>query len=163
MNKELSALLCEVDKLKALYELSKTAAPDHYEPGMMEYLDQSYGSFDEASGELLLRFEARGTRYEGRTEQIEKMKVGDPVQVVRESDNPYNHNNFYLATAKGKNIGNVPAELCNAMAPLYDAGQLQIQSARVSFVEPISQRSRHAKQAVLFAEFRADVISQRTL
>lgn len=37
----------------------------YYEPGMMEYLEQNYGSYDEETGKILLRFEVKGTRYEG--------------------------------------------------------------------------------------------------
>ena len=48
----------------------------------------------------------------------------------------------------------MPAELCNAIAPLYDNGNLHFLGSSVSFVEPISKRSRHAKQAVLFVELR---------
>ena len=39
----------------------------------------------------------------------------------------------------------------------YDEGTLIFEGASVSFVEPISKRSRHAKQAVLFVELRAKV------
>jgi hypothetical protein len=46
----------------------------------------------------------------------------------------------------------MPATLCDALAPLYDAGVVVLKYARVSYVEPISRRSRHAKQAMLFAE-----------
>ena len=48
----------------------------------------------------------------------------------------------------------MPAELCNAIAPLYDSGNLVFEYSRTSFVEPISKRSRHAKQAVLFVELK---------
>ena len=51
---------------------------------------------------------------------------------------------------KRHDVGNMPAELCNVIAPLYDEGSLSFDTASVSFVEPISKRSRHAKQAVLF-------------
>lgn len=151
------ALLKQIEKLHARRESSKTVGPDYFEPGMMEYLDQAEGLFDEVAGEILLRFEAKGTRYEGRTEQIEKVKAGDTVLVERDSGNPYNANNFTLLTANRKNIGNMPAELCNAIAPLYDSGNLKFLKAKVSYVEPISQRSRHAKQAVLFVELRCKI------
>ncbi|MBR3300657.1 MAG: hypothetical protein IKI68_04130, partial [Clostridia bacterium] len=62
------ALLREAGKLHERFELSKTVGPDYFEPGLMEYLDKSEGIYNEASGELLLRFESRGTRYSGRTE-----------------------------------------------------------------------------------------------
>ena len=120
----------------------------------MEYLDQSEGLFDIETGEVLLRFEVKGTRYEGRTEQIEKVQLYDEVLVRRDENNSYNANNFELLTSTGKSLGNMPAELCNAIAPVYDSGELRLQKAHVSYVEPISKRSRHAKQAVLFVELK---------
>lgn len=148
-------LLAQIEELHKRNELSKNITPDYFEPGMMEYLDQSDGQYNPDTGEILLRFEAKGTRYEGRTEQLERVKLGDGLCLVRERNNPYNPNNFTIVTERGKNVGNVPAQLCNAMAPLYDAGELVFQKASVSFVEPISIRSRYAKQAVLFVELKA--------
>jgi hypothetical protein len=145
-------LLQEIDKLHQRNVLSKNVTEDYFEPGMMEYLEQSEGRFNEESKTIYLRFEARGTRYDGRTEVIEKVKVGDVIQIVRDGTNPYNHNNFSLFNRKGKDVGNVPAELCNVLAPLYDAGEIVFERTQVSFVEPISKRSRYAKQAVLFVE-----------
>lgn len=43
-----------------------------------------------------------------------------------------------LLTRKGQNVGNMPAELCNVIAPLFDEGSLVFEEASVSFVEPIS-------------------------
>ena len=77
----------------------------------MEYLDQSEGLYEECTGQMLLRFEARGTRYEGRTEQIEKVTAGDAIQVIRDRENPFNPNNFTMLTAKGKNVGNMPVAI----------------------------------------------------
>ena len=151
------SLLVEVEKLHQRQMLAKTVGPDYYEPGMMEYLDQSDGKYDEATGKLVLYFESRGTRYDGRTEQIEKVTIGDEVRITRDEGNPFNHNNFLLLTRNGKDIGCMPAELCNVIAPLYDEGTLTFEGASVSFVEPISKRSRHAKQAVLFVELQARV------
>lgn len=153
--KQKSALLHEIDKLHKRNELSKNVGPDYYEPGLMEYLSQSDGYYDEESGELVIRFEARGTRYDDRTEQIEKIALGDVIRVVREKSNAYNSNNCLLLTEDGHNIGNMPAELCSVIAPLYDAGNLDLDPAHVSFVEPISKRSRYAKQAILFVELKA--------
>ncbi len=148
-------LLTEMAKLHAWHELSKNMGPDFFEPGMMEYPEQSDGSWDETTGELILRFESKGTRYDGRTEQIEKVKAGDVIRITRDPENAFNPNNFLLFTEKGKEVGNMPAELCNAVATLYDAGNLVIESASASFVDPISKRSRHAKQAILFVEIHA--------
>lgn len=151
-------LLKEIAKLHDRHELSKEMKPGFFEPGMMEYLEQSDGIWDENTGKLVLHFESKGTRYDGRTEQIEKVKPGDVIRISRDPANPYNPNNFLLFTEKGKDVGNMPAELCNAVAPLYDAGNLMIESACVSFVDPISKRSRHAKQAILFVEMQAKLI-----
>ena len=148
-------LLQELAELHKRFELSRLVTEDYFEPGMMEYLEQSEGLYEPSTGEILIRFEAKGTRYEGRTEQIEKVSLKDTVQIIRDPDNPFNANNFVILTKKGKNLGNMPAQLCNAIAPLFDAGNLVFQNAEVSFVEPISKRSRHAKQAMLFIELKA--------
>ena len=154
-------LLAEAAKLHARNELSKNIGPDFFEPGMMEYPEQSDAYFEESTGKIVLRFESKGTRYDGRTEQIEKVKVGDAVRITRDKENAYNPNNFRILTEKGKDVGNMPAEICNAIAPLYDEGTLVIESAVVSFVDPISKRSRHAKQAILFVEMRAKLTAPK--
>lgn len=159
INEQKTALIQEAAKLHARHELGKEMGSDFFEPGMMEYPEQSDGYWNESTGELLLRFESKGTRYDGRTEQIEKVKTGDRIRIVRDKENAFNPNNFLLMTEKGKDVGNMPAELCNAIAPLFDAGNLVIESASVSFVDPISKRSRHAKQAILFVEMRANLIT----
>ena len=66
-----------------------------------------------------------------------------------------------LLTRKGQNVGNMPAELCNVIAPLFDEGSMVFEEASVSFVEPISKRSRHAKQAILFVELKARLVENR--
>ena len=152
------SLLLEIERLHQRHELAKTVMEDYFEPGMMEYLEQSEGLFDAQTGEMIIRFEAKGTRYEGRTEQIEKVKCGNPVRIVRDRENPYNSNNFMILTGKGKNLGNMPAQLCNVIASLYDSGNLVFAEAEISYVEPISKRSRHAKQAVLFVQLRMRLV-----
>lgn len=153
----MEALISELDKLHARHELAGQVASDYFEPGMMEYLDQSDGSYDETTGIIELRFESKGTRYGDRTEQIESLSVGDQLHVERDPDNQYNGNNFIIKTEKDKDVGNMPAELCNVIAPLYDLGMLEITESKVSFVEPISKRSRHAKQAILFIGLKCRV------
>lgn len=151
-------LISVITSLRQRYEHSATVTPDYFEPGMMEYLEQSFGFYNSATGEILIRFEAKGTRYEGRTEQLERVNLGDELRLVRERENPFNPNNFTIVTGKGKNVGNVPAQLCNAMAPLYDSGELILHQASVSYLEPISKRSRYAKQAILFVELKASLL-----
>lgn len=143
-------LLIEIDKLAHKFELSAAITDDYFEPGMMENLDQYYGSYDEAAQAIILKTEVKGLRYEGRTPRLEKLSVGDPVIVVREGSNIYNPNNFMVNTTDGKSLGNMPAELCDAIAPLYDAGYLTIDGSTVSYLEKIQDRSRYAKQGVLF-------------
>ena len=156
---QLETLLQEAEKLHQRHALAETLGPDHYEPGKMEYLEQSDGLWDRDSGSLTLRFASRGTRYDGRSEMIERLRIGDPITLQRDPQNPYNPNNFVLRTKRGEDVGNMPAELCNAVAPLYDAGALRFDRAAVSFVEPLSKRSRHARQAVLFVELICTVIA----
>ncbi len=148
----ITALREETEKLHQRLTLSKTVGPDWYEPGMMEFLDQSEGLWEEETGRLLLRFEARGTWYDGRTEAIERVRSGDPIILHRDPENPFNPNNFNLLTGDNKDVGNMPAELCNVIAPFYDAGKLSVERASVSYVEPISARSRYARQGILFVE-----------
>lgn len=151
-DERLNLLINELEKLHHRLELSQTVTPEYFEPGMMEYLDKSDGTYDPQTGGIMLRFEAKGTRYDGRTEIIEKMKSGDTITVLRDRENPYNSNNFTMVNGRGSNVGNMPMELCNAIAPLFDSGMLVFENAFASFVDPITQRSRHAKQAMLFVE-----------
>lgn len=150
INSSKQNLLTEVNKLAHKFELSYDIPDDYFEPGMMQNLDQYYGSYDEASNTIILKTEVRGLRYEGRTQRLEKLKPGDPVAVIREENNIYNSNNFMVNTTDGKSLGNMPAELCNVIAPLYDIGYLTIDSVTVSYLEKIQDRSRYAKQGVLF-------------
>lgn len=154
MSEKLDKLLAQVEKLQARNKLSKTVGTDYFEPGMMEYLDKSYGSYDAEKSEIVIRFEAKGTRYDGRTEVIERVSEGDSVKIIRDEGNEFNSNNFTLTNANGRNVGNMPADLCNALAPLYDEGLAVIVDSFASFVEPLSKRSRHARQAVLFIEMK---------
>ncbi|MBP1578847.1 MAG: HIRAN domain-containing protein [Oscillospiraceae bacterium] len=156
-DERLNLLINELEKLHHRLELSQTVTPEYFEPGMMEYLDKSDGTYDPQTGGIMLRFEAKGTRYDGRTEIIEKMKSGDTITVLRDRENPYNSNNFTMVNGRGSNVGNMPMELCNAIAPLYDSGMLVFENAFASFVDPITQRSRHAKQAMLFVELHCRV------
>ena len=146
----------ELIKLTAAYneklELSRKVGPDHYDPGMMENLDQYKGIYDEAIKQMIIRCEMKGLRYDNRTTNLETMAVGDDVNVVRDANNMFNSNNFSVSSARGASLGYLPAELCNALAPLYDAGCATIISSVITYIEKIGQRSRYAKQGVLFVE-----------
>ena len=145
-------LLDFVGELKHKYELSETVTEDYFEPGMMENLEQYMGEYDDCSNVITLRTEVKGLRYDNRTQNLERLAVGNLVKVVRESENRYNSNNFTVTDKYGKSLGNLPAELCNVLAPLYDSGYAAIQKATASYIEKINERSRYAKQGVLFIE-----------
>lgn len=144
-------LLEFVSFLNQKFELSKTVEPDYFEPGMMENLDQYKGEYDESNNMITLRVDAKGLRYDNRTQNLERLFVGEPVDIVRESGNLYNSNNFMIKN-KNYSLGNLPAELCNTLAPLYDSGYATVLSAEVSYIEKLRDRSRYAKQGVLFIE-----------
>ena len=145
-------LLEFVNGLNHKYELSKTVGKDYYEPGMMENLEQYRGEYVEQVNTIFLRVESKGLRYDNQTQNLERIAVGDEVRIVRDIDNPYNSNNFAIKSNKNEALGNLPAELCNALAPLYDAGYATILTATVSYIERLKDRSRYAKQGVMFVE-----------
>lgn len=157
LQEQIQNLLAEADRLHCRHESAHAIEAAYFEPGAMEYPAQSEGIYDAENGTILLRFEVKGTRYEGRTERIENVTVGMPVHLVRDRENAYNSKNFMIMTPKGKDLGNMPAALCNVIAPLYDGGNALFVKSTVSFVDPISKRSRHAKQAVLFVELQMQV------
>ena len=134
--------------------LAETVGPDYFEPGNMENLEQYLGLFDENKNSITLRTEAKGLRYDERTPRLDQLAVGDPVQLVREPDNPYNSNNIMILSEQGESLGNLPAELCNVISPLLDLGYASLEHPQVSYLERIRERSRYAKQGVLFIEFR---------
>ena len=145
-------LLEFVNGLNHKYELSKTVGEDYYEPGMMENLEQYRGEYVEQVNMIFLRVESKGLRYDNQTQNLERIAVGDEVRIVRDNDNPFNSNNFAIKSIKNEALGNLPAELCNALAPLYDAGYATILTATVSYIERLKDRSRYAKQGVMFVE-----------
>lgn len=150
INNAKQSLLSEINKLARKYEMSLSLPEDYFEPGQMENLDQYCGFYDENNQKIILKTEVKGLRYEGRTPRLEKLCIGDSVLITREKSNIYNSNNFMVNTIEGESLGNLSAELCNAIAPLYDLGYLTVDYATVSYLEKIQERSRYAKQGVLF-------------
>ena len=156
------ALLEAVAGLQEKKELAAAVGPDWYEPGRMENLEQYLGKYDESSGVITLRTDAKGLRYDERTPRLDYLAVGDPVRLVREPDNPFNANNIRFLSEDGEDLGTPSAALCNVIAPLWDAGALSVRSARVSYIERIRDRSRYARQGVLFVEIRMELKSANT-
>ncbi len=147
-------LLKEIAKLQMKKEHASNIGPDYYEPGNMEYLDQYLGVYDESANTIMLRTEAKGLRYEERTPRLDYLSVGDPLRLVREPGNPFNENNIAILSESGESLGNLSAELCNVIAPLADLGFAEMKNAHASYIERIKDRSRYAKQGVLFIEFQ---------
>ena len=142
--------LLEIENHRRKYELSKNLPDDWYEPGMMENLDKFYGLYSPETNSAVLVTEVKGLRYEGRTQRLEKLTVGDQVKLVREPENKFNSNNFLITGLKSENLGVLSAQLCNVLAPLYDSGVVSITESNISYLERICDRSRYARQGVLF-------------
>ncbi len=145
-------LLNITESFQKKHDLSETVSDDYFEPGMMENLDQYMGVYDEENNQIRIRTEVKGLRYENRTQKINDMKVHDRVLIRRDEANQFNSNNFSVHKLNGEDIGNLPADLCNALAALYDKGYAQFESAEVSYIERLSERSRYARQGILFLE-----------
>lgn len=145
-------LLYLADQLQKKYELSKTVGDDYYNPGMMENLDQYMGIYSSENNSLTIRTESKGLRYENRTPKLEKQNVGDEIHLVRDPENLFNSNNFRIMNSRGDDLGNLSAEICNELAPLYDMGYAVIDHAEITYIESIFQRSRYAKSGVMFVE-----------
>ena len=157
MESSKEALLEAVAKLQEKKDLAAAVGPDWYEPGLMQNLDQYLGQFDESSRTVTIRTESKGLRYDERTPRLDYLSVGDAVRLVREPGNPFNANNIRILSENDEDLGNLSAELCNVIAPLWDAGALAICSARVSYLERIRDRSRYARQGVLFVEISMEL------
>lgn len=151
-------LLQRVEKLQKKKNLAGNVEAGYYDPGNMEYLDQYLGLYDKDTNTIRIRTESKGLRYEERTPRLDFLSVGDSVQLTREPTNPFNENNFIIESSNGESLGNLSAELCNAIAPLYDLGYLKITDSRISYIEKIRDRSRYAKQGVLFIEITLSLI-----
>ena len=119
-----------------------------------EYINAEYKS---GTDEFMFRFEVQGTGYEGRSERIEGINVGKSLRIVREPDNEYNENTLNVLDEHGKSLGNVPADIANVISPLMDADAAELDSAEVTYVEPLSKRGKRAKKAILYAEINGRI------
>lgn len=97
----------------------------------------------ESHGEI----EVSGTQYEGRSERIEKVKLGDKLELVREPNNIYDNNAILLQNKYGS-LGHLPSYIAEILAPLLDREEV-ICTAIVSEVVPLSKRSGRSRKAIL--------------
>lgn len=96
------------------------------------------------------KYEVQGTQYEGRTDRIEKLKVGDKLKLIRELDNEHDHNAIEITNRSGS-IGHLPWDAANILSPVIDSG-LFTAEAEVIDVTPLSKRSSRAKKALLYVK-----------
>ncbi len=74
-------------------------------------------------------FMVAGTGYEGRSRIIEReLRPGQAVYLVRDPDNIYDSNAVQVCLANGHQIGFVPREETEQMAPILDRGCRQVAS-----------------------------------
>lgn len=144
-----NALLRVVEKLNAKYEFSKTITPDYYEPGNMENLDQYRGEVL-SDNTIVVSVDVKGLRYENRSFRLRDISVGDSIRILRDSENEYNSNNFNVVLDDGFIIGTLPSYICDVLAPLFDVEELVFAETTVSYIEQITERSRYAKQGIMF-------------
>lgn len=157
-SEKLSALLAEVKKYDDRNRLFSTKDIFYFEPGMMENLDCYLGEFSCESKTIRLRTESKGLRYDNRTFVLDRLSTGERVNIVRDPENPFNSNNFRIMSQSGEDIGNLPASLCNVLAPCTDNAIVEITRSRISHLEKLSERSRYAKSGVLFVEIEMKIL-----
>lgn len=71
---------------------------------------------------LRLDFMAAGTRY--HADEAGRVSLGDELELLREPTNPYDRNAVVVARLDGGQIGHVPREDAEAVAPLLDRGAM---------------------------------------
>lgn len=148
----------EIAGLQHRKELYENKKDDYFEPHMMEYLDQYDGYYNDETDAFTLKFKVMGTQYEGRIDEIEFLRKNESVLIKRDPANQFNKNNFAVLNADKKSIGNMPWKLCDALAPLYDNNNLLINHAKISYIEPLSKRNRHAMKPIVFIELAGSII-----
>ena len=94
-------------------------------------------------------FEVVGTQFEGRSQRIENVKVGQGMNIKREPNNEYDSMAISINDLEGNSLGHVPAYIVEFLSPLIDAGEVVISEAKVYEVQPLSKRSARAKKAIL--------------
>ena len=150
MGRAIEAFLDFVEAQHQKHMQAQDLDPFAYDPEHTEHLEQFDGGYAPASGRVVLCTEVKGLRYEERSFHLEQVAVGDAVELRRDPENIFNANNFELYTMGGMTLGTLPAMLCNVLAPLYDTGIVQVEAVTASYIEQLEERSRYAKQGVLF-------------
>jgi hypothetical protein len=58
-----------------------------------------------------------------RQEEIRRCTIGEPVQLEREPDNPYDRNCVRVLSSRGIQIGNIPRDEAEWLAEHLDSGE----------------------------------------
>lgn len=77
------------------------------------------------------------------------------MQVTSDRDNPYNSNKFMILTTKPREYA---CPVMQRYSLLFDNRNIVFTESTVSFIKPISKRSLHAKQEILFVELNMQLI-----
>jgi hypothetical protein len=93
-----------------------------------------------------------GTQFNGRSEFIEFLNVGDRLQIIRDSDNFFDKFTLSVCNEKGQELGTMWINLADELSPLLDAGLASITDSHVKRVVPISKRETGAVKAILQME-----------
>ena len=143
-------LLEKIKEIQSINALATKFEPGTFMTGVGDA--NQYADYNSTTGDIIIRTEVQGTQYEGRSQKIESVKEGNSVIVEREPNNLYNSNNLAVLNSKKESLGNFSSDLCDCISPLLDSDMLDILYAKVSYVEPLSQRSSRAKKAILYIE-----------
>ena len=134
---------------KNLYNLGKNFSEDLYSLETRDKVNMPFYTYNQSSNKMILLVEVQGTQYEGRNSRIENVKINDSVIIKREPNNKYNNLNLAVENNNNESLGNLSADVCNALSPLLDKNILIIDSSKVIYVEPLSKRSPRCKKALL--------------
>lgn len=105
--------------------------------------------FDPDECSAFLTEEVVGTQFEGRNQRIERIRVGEKVELVREPQNTENGLNISVRNKDGQSLGNLSVSTCRLLAPLMDEHLVNKVSAVVCEVIPLSKRGGRAKKSIL--------------
>lgn len=140
-----------------LFEGDSGLDPSFFASFVVENSHKTNVSYNESNDEFAANIEVQGTQYEGRSQRIERINVGDTIKLVREPNNQYNSNNIAVHNASGESLGNLGADWCDILAPVIDADIIDGLSAEVADVTPLSKRGGRAKKALLFVKISGKV------
>lgn len=104
--------------------------------------------------------EISGTQYEGRSERIEKVKVGDTLELVRKKDNIYDRRAIELQNKDGS-LGMIPTNIAEKLAPILNEQNI-LCTAVVSEVVPLSKRSSRSRKAILKVRLHCKIMKDRS-